>query len=100
MMCLVTRGYMKRYFNSCRQLTWRSIMMSTQDWYVLKTRACAKKVSQKVPLRISRGTNSMHLASSPEYSSHVGPVGKACCPPGSSTPKDSAPTPLSMAFPI
>lgn len=48
------------------ELTWRSIMMRTQEWYVLKTLACAKKVSQKVPLRRSSGTDSMHLESSPE----------------------------------
>lgn len=36
--------------------------MSTQDWYVRKTRACAKKLPQKVPIRSSSGTDSMHLA--------------------------------------
>ena len=36
--------------------------MRTQDWYVRKTRACAKKLLQKVLFRSSSGTDSMHLA--------------------------------------
>ena len=73
--------------------------MSTHDWYVLNTRACAKNESQKTPLRSRRGTDSKHLVSSPEYSVQVGAVGKARCPPASSTPNDSAPAPLSRAAP-
>ena len=59
--------------------------MRTQDWYVRKTRACAKKLSQKVLFRSSSGTDSMHLAQQ-ECSTQSGLIScwatsKPCCAP-------------------